>query len=203
MKQYVEEQQLEYLKSPEYYLEVLIGKPAKEKLLKRFGTVHNIILQNSTNLIQAGLPEKKAEVLFAAKMLREHKTVMIKEGQIRCSQDLYNILYKMGEYTVEHFVVALLNRANKVLDVRTVSQGGTSGTVVDTKVLFQTVLSYPTCNAIVLAHNHPSNNLSPSESDLELTKKIVSGAALLDIKVLDHLIIGYSHYLSFADEGYL
>ena len=58
-------------------------------------------------------------------------------------------------------------------------------------------------SSLILCHNHPSGNLRPSQADLEITKKIKSGAEILDIKVLDHLIIGHNDYLSFSDEGFL
>ena len=96
----------------------------------------------------------------------------------------------------------LLNRANKVLGIYPVSKGGVSGTLVDPKLIFSVALK---CNAssIILAHNHPSGNLFPSENDKELTQKLKSAGNFLDIKVLDHLIITPEGYFSFADEGLL
>ena len=100
----------------------------------------------------------------------------------------------------EEFKILLLNRANQVLGVYPVSKGGVSGTVVDPKLVFSVALK---CNAssIIMAHNHPSGNLKPSESDIALTKKLVSAGNHLDIKVLDHLIITPEGYYSFMDEG--
>jgi DNA repair protein RadC len=78
--------------------------------------------------------------------------------------------------------------------------GGTSGTVVDPKQLFKSVLSENGVQ-IILAHNHPSGNLNPSSSDISLTKKLKEAGKLLDIPVLDHLIITNEGFFSFADEG--
>ncbi|MBL4585589.1 MAG: JAB domain-containing protein, partial [Flavobacteriales bacterium] len=81
-----------------------------------------------------------------------------------------------------------------------ISKGGVSGTVVDPKVVFKLAVQYP-ASGIVLAHNHPSGNLKPSQADIELTKKLKQAGKALDIPVLDHLIIGEGEYFSFADEG--
>jgi len=81
-----------------------------------------------------------------------------------------------------------------------ISEGGLAGTVADPKKIFQLALEQH-ASSIILAHNHPSNNLQPSQNDVQLTKKIVAGGKSLDISILDHLIIGNDKYYSFADEG--
>lgn len=102
----------------------------------------------------------------------------------------------------EEFYLLLLNRANKVIGYFLASQGGTSATIVDPKLIFPMALK---CNAngLILAHNHPSGNLKPSEEDRKLTKKLVECGKLLDISVLDHLILTTEAYTSFADEGWI
>jgi DNA repair protein RadC len=94
----------------------------------------------------------------------------------------------------------LLNRANKILRIFTVSTGGVAGTVADPKVIFATALK-GNASSIILAHNHPSGNLKPSEADRQLTNRLTQAGKLLDISVLDHLIITAEEYFSFADEG--
>ena len=100
----------------------------------------------------------------------------------------------------EEFKVIYLNRNNEVLGIYHLSKGGNSGTVVDPKLTFSVALK---CNAssVVLAHNHPSGNLSPSRADIQITKKMVKGGKLLDIVVLDHIILSKDSYYSFADNG--
>lgn len=100
----------------------------------------------------------------------------------------------------EQFKVLLLNRANRVIGLFEVSSGGVSGTIADPKLIFATALK-ATASAVILAHNHPSGNLKPSQADISLTKKIKEGGKLLDIEVLDHLIITTEGYYSFGDEG--
>ena len=99
----------------------------------------------------------------------------------------------------ESFKVLLLNNSNKVKGVYELSKGGITGTLVDMRILFATVLKSLSV-AIILAHNNPSGKLHASNSDIELTKKIKNAAKLFDIKVLDHLIITPDgNYFSFSD----
>ena len=125
--------------------------------------------------------------------------------QISSSKDAFDILYSTwNPETIEYreeFKVLMLNRANKVLGLITISTGGISGTVVDVKMIYQAALK-SNASAIILGHNHPSGSTKPSEADRSITKKITAAGKVLDIGVLDHLIITPSSiYYSFADEG--
>ena len=104
---------------------------------------------------------------------------------------------------VEEFVILLLDRANHVLGKYLVSKGGYAGTIVDAKIIFAGALKASACG-IILAHNHPSGNLRPSQQDTRLTKKLLEAGKLLDIQILDHIILSpYNSYFSFSDEGLL
>lgn len=120
------------------------------------------------------------------------------------SNDVYNVFYNNWNFNLlevqEQFKVMLLNRANKVLGIYEASKGGMAGTIADPKLIFSTALK-ACASSIILAHNHPSGNLKPSQADIGLTKKIIDGGNLLDISVLDHVIITSEGYYSFADEG--
>jgi len=94
----------------------------------------------------------------------------------------------------------LLNRANRVLGVVTISQGGIAGTVVDPKIIFAAALKSG-ASGIILAHNHPSGNHLPSQADIRTTKKIVEIGQLLELPILDHLILCTDNYYSFKDQG--
>jgi len=102
----------------------------------------------------------------------------------------------------EEFKIFLLNRANRVLGVYEVSKGGTIGTVIDVKLILQTALKTNSC-AIILLHNHPSGNITPSQSDISITNKIKQAATIIGIDVLDHIIVTPEAHLfySFADNG--
>lgn len=123
---------------------------------------------------------------------------------ISTSRDCYNILSQNWDMNkmelLEQFKILLLNRANKVLGIYEVSSGGMAGTVADPKLIFSTALK-GAATSIILAHNHPSGNLKPSQADIALTHKLKTAGSLLDIRVLDHVIITYDSYFSFADEG--
>jgi DNA repair protein RadC len=99
----------------------------------------------------------------------------------------------------EECAMIVLNRANEVIGHYKVSSGGTAATVVDAKVIFTIALN-AVGHSIILAHNHPSGNLQPSEQDIKLTKDLVQGGNILGIRVLDHLILTDKGYLSMADE---
>ncbi len=103
---------------------------------------------------------------------------------------------------VEQFKIILLNRANRVLGIYTLSTGGMTGTVADPRLIFAAVLK-ANATSIILAHNHPSGSVAPSNADHLLTQKIKEGGKLLEITVMDHLIVTLEGYYSFADEGML
>ncbi|MEJ7557077.1 MAG: JAB domain-containing protein [Pedobacter sp.] len=124
--------------------------------------------------------------------------------KISKSSECYSLLLSnWNQDTIElceEFKILLLNRANKVLAISTISQGGTAGTVVDPKLLFTTALKLK-ASSLILAHNHPSGELKPSEQDIIMTRKLIEGGKVLDVIVLDHLIISPNGYYSMGDEG--
>lgn len=120
---------------------------------------------------------------------------------IRCSRDGYNLIKaELTELPHEEFWILLLSRSNRMIDKVKISQGGVSGTITDIRIILQEALT-KLASAMILAHNHPSGNLNPSEADKKITLKIKDAAALMDISVLDHLIIGEEEYFSFADQN--
>ena len=123
--------------------------------------------------------------------------------QIKCSADIYSYIRgRLEEEPREHFVVLTLSRSNRITGCYKVSEGGTTATVVDVKLLMKEALERLAEN-IVLVHNHPSGNLKPSPQDIDLTRRIKGAAELFGIRLLDHIIIGRSGYYSFSDEGKL
>ncbi|MFN8279023.1 MAG: JAB domain-containing protein [Saprospiraceae bacterium] len=104
---------------------------------------------------------------------------------------------------LEEFNVIFLNRANYVKGILRVSKGGISGTLVDPKIIFASALKV-LASSIIIAHNHPSGCVKPSNQDIDLTKKLKHAGQLLDIQVIDHIILApNTDYYSFADEGLL
>ena len=126
--------------------------------------------------------------------------------KITGSKDTYEILKTCWDKNeidlVEHFQILLLNRAHKVIGFKTISKGGTAGTIADPKLIFAVALK-GAASAIILAHNHPSGNLTPSQEDFALTRKLKEAGKVLDLPILDHIIISSEGYYSLADEGLL
>ena len=100
----------------------------------------------------------------------------------------------------ESMFIMMLNRAGMVTSYAKISQGGTSGTVADPKIIAKYAVD-DLCASVILVHNHPSGNREPSQEDKDLTKKVKQGLAMLDIKLHDHIILTTSGYTSLANEG--
>jgi DNA repair protein RadC len=127
--------------------------------------------------------------------------------KVSSSKDAFNILFDLFDKdTIEYqeqFYLLLLSYSNRVLGWVKLSLGGTTGTVVDPKIVFSIALK-TNASGLIMSHNHPSGNLSPSDGDQRLTKKLLEAGRLLDIKLLDHLIVTSEEtYFSFADDGIL
>lgn len=147
---------------------------------------------------------KAASIVAAMELGRRRKSSeTAKKVRIRSSKDVYELI-KDVFYDLHHeeFWIVLLSRSNDVISKKKISQGGVSGTVADNKLIFKSALE-ELASSLVVCHNHPSGNLTPSKADEELTKKIKRAASDLDIALLDHLILHNEHYFSFADEGLL
>jgi DNA repair protein RadC len=150
-----------------------------------------------------GIGEAKAITIISALELgRRRKEFQGEEkSKIGGSADAFEIL-KADLLDIPHeaFWIILLNRANRVIKKHQISQGGVAGTVADPKLIFKVAVE-ELASGIILAHNHPSGNLTASQADIDLTKKLKESGKLLDIQVLDHIIIAGKKYFSFADEG--
>ncbi len=152
-----------------------------------------------------GIGEAKAITIMAALEIgrRRRDEELPKRPSIGSSADAYNLVCgRMLDLPHEEFWVLFLNRANRVIDTLRISQGGTSGTVVDVKMVMRAALQQ-LASGIILCHNHPSNNLHPSRQDDAITRKIKEAAELFEITLLDHLIVTEGGYYSYTDEGRL
>jgi DNA repair protein RadC len=152
-----------------------------------------------------GIGEAKAISIVAALELgrRRQADNVHKIEKITCSRDAYRILLShLADLHYEEFWIIYLNKQNKVIGKEKISAGGIAGTVADIRIIFKSAVDR-LATGILLAHNHPSGNLNPSDQDIELTRKLNEAGKVLDIQVVDHLIISHSGYYSFADEGKL
>jgi len=120
--------------------------------------------------------------------------------RVQSSQDAYQLVKDLQDEAVEKLVTIFLNARHDVLALTVLFSGGTTESVVDPKVILKTALDLGAC-AFILVHNHPSGDPLPSVEDRNITKKISTGAGYLDLRLLDHLVIGFDKYFSMADEG--
>lgn len=152
-----------------------------------------------------GIGEAKAISIVAALELgrrRKQESPLIQQ-KVSSSADAYALFEPfVSDLQGEEFWVLLLNRGNKILHYKKVSEGGVSGTVVDAKIIFNYALEH-LASSMMLCHNHPSGIADPSEADKHLTKNLRTAASILQINLLDHIIIGQNSYFSFADNGLL
>lgn len=150
-----------------------------------------------------GIGEAKAITIAAALELgrRRQSEQALEKPIITASTQAWQVLHELlSDQNYERFGVIFLNRANKVIAVKMLSDGGTSGTVVDPKKIFRMALEQ-NASAIIVGHNHPSGQTKPSDADIKLTNQLVQAGKVLECNVLDHIISGEQSFFSFADEG--
>jgi len=152
-----------------------------------------------------GIGEAKAISIAAALELgrRRRGEEALQKKKITSSSSVFELMQPIiGDLPHEEFWIVYVNNSNKVIQKNQLSKGGITGTLVDVRLALKTALEVG-ATGIILAHNHPSGTLKPSEADKQLTAKLSTAAISLDIKVLDHLIITEKSYFSFADESLL
>ena len=176
-----------------------------------------ILRDNNDNLIELsklsindllkykGIGEAKAVSIAAALELgrRRRFSEALEKPCIRNSQLAYECFYAhLSDLNHEQFWIMLLNNANKVIKLEKIGVGGMTGTTADPKKIFKSALEN-NATSIMLCHNHPSGNVIPSNADKQITNNLKKAGQFLEIKILDHIIIGNDNYFSFADEGIL
>lgn len=150
-----------------------------------------------------GIGEAKAVTIAAALEIGRRRTDEdVEEKQkISSSAQAYQVLKsKLNDLPHEEFWVIYMNRNNLVMKTECISRGGVSGTIVDTRLILKPAIEC-LASGIILAHNHPSGNLKPSQEDILLTKKVKEASKVMDIVLQDHIIIGDGAYLSMVDEN--
>ena len=150
-----------------------------------------------------GIGQAKAIALKAAFELgrRIRSEQVENRGSVLSSLDAAEIMQKrIGHLKHEEFWVMLLDQAAHVIDIKQISKGGLTSTPVDARIILQEALLH-SATGIILCHNHPSGSLTPSKADVLLTRELQKAAALLDIKVHDHIILHKNDFYSFLDEG--
>lgn len=152
-----------------------------------------------------GIGEAKAITIVAAMELgrRRRGEEAVQRKQITSADAVFEVMQPIiGDLGHEEFWILYLNNSNKILQKLQLSKGGMTGTLVDVRLAFKNALEVG-ATSVILAHNHPSGTLKPSEADKQLTRKLKLAGESLDIKVLDHLIVTQKSYFSFTNEGIL
>lgn len=147
---------------------------------------------------------KATEILAVMELVRRREQSKFQDTEVvKCSGDAFQrIAPVFMDLDHEEFYAMYLSRGNRILNVKQISQGGISGTVADGKVIFNYGLETK-ASGIILAHNHPSGNCSPSVADIQLTSSLKKFGEFIDVQILDHIIVAGNNYFSFADEGRL
>lgn len=144
-------------------------------------------------------------MLAEVKLTYKAKIKKSDRAKISTPNDCFKYLLSIwDENDIDHHETAfilMLNISNEVLGWAKISSGGINSTIIDPMIVFQYALLH-NAKSIILAHNHPSGKLIPSNQDINITKKINDGSKLLDIDLLDHLIITSEGYTSMKDEGH-
>lgn len=177
--------------------------PAK-KALKRFKTLSAVLEAGEEDLQE--IPGLGPQNVFGIKLIREVSRRFLKDRMMsrqvcNSSQEVFDYLYHtMRESTREKFKVLFLDAKNRIIEEKTVFEGTVDSSIVYPREIIRAALKF---NAIslIFVHNHPSGDPEPSQCDRDITKDLVFSAGVMQIKVLDHIIIGSNRYFSFADEG--
>jgi DNA repair protein RadC len=150
-----------------------------------------------------GIGEAKAITIMAALELgkRRKTSDILEKKKITSSIDLFDLFEpQLVDLPHEEFWIGLLNGANKVIEIRRLTQGGSRQTVVDIPMILKMALE-KSALAVVVAHNHPSGQNRPSHEDEVITRRVKTGCEAIGISLIDHIIIARGEYYSFADEG--
>ncbi|MBL7773266.1 MAG: DNA repair protein RadC [Chitinophagaceae bacterium] len=153
-----------------------------------------------------GIGSKKAITVLAALELgkRRQKANSLEHPRLDTSVKVFEVLqpYFMDKKW-EEFYVLYMNHANKLIYIHLLHSGGVASVQIDVRLIFKKAFEFPAVTRMIVAHNHPSGDLKPSEADKNVTRRIRDLSALFEIKLADHLIIHENTYYSFHDEGLL
>lgn len=178
------------------------GKNAIElarELLKNFGGLDNLSKASVKELSSfRGLGEAKAITLKAAFELSKRINITKRE-RITSPQDAYEVLKPFSFKETEHFGVLTLNRKGFLINVHTISVGGTGKVSVSPKEVFNPAVR-DLAEAVILFHNHPSGDPTPSSEDVKITQKLIKAGELIGIEVLDHIVLGRESFISLKGE---
>ncbi|WP_048130319.1 MULTISPECIES: DNA repair protein RadC [unclassified Methanosarcina] len=169
-------------------------------------SIKQLSLANVSRLTQVkGVGKAKATQIAAVFELARRLETFVEEPKRKiCSpKDVYTLMYpKMREQKKEKFITLYLDTKNQILKEEVVSIGSLNASIVHPREVFKLALLESSAS-VIMVHNHPSGDPSPSREDIMVTEKLVEGGKLLGIDILDHIIIGDGRYVSLKDEGFV
>ena len=179
-------------------------KPQAKEAIKRFKTLRGVLAASSAELQEIkGIGPANA---FAIKLIQELSQKFLKEQILnkpycKSSKEVFDYLYlSMRDLKKERFKVMFLNAQNQVIEVEDVFEGTLTASAVYPREIVEKAIKHNAAS-LIFAHNHPSGNPEPSDNDKQITGDLVFAGNIMQIKVLDHIIIGDNSYFSFADKG--
>lgn len=179
-------------------------KPQAKEAIKKFKTLRGVLAASAEELQEIeGIGPASA---FAIKLIQEVSQKFLKEQILhkpfsKSSKEVFDYLYlSMRDRKKETFKVMFLNAQNQIIEVEDLFEGTLNASAVYPREIIEKALKHNAA-ALIFAHNHPSGNPEPSDNDKQVTQDLVSAANTIQIRVLDHIIIGDNRYFSFADEG--
>lgn len=179
-------------------------KEQAKQALKKFKTLSGVLEASEENLQEIkGIGPHN---IFGLKLVQEVSRRFLKEKMIsrpvcRCSREVFDYLYHaLRDSKKEKFKVLFLDTKNQILEEKTIFEGTVDSSAVYPREILKDALKHD-ASSLIFVHNHPSGDPNPSASDTEITKELVFTASVMQIKVLDHIIIGNNRYFSFADQG--
>jgi len=170
----------------------------KLKSLRSMSGVDVSEFKKITGLKNAKIAQIKAAIELGRRMLSEEKAL---EGPVKSSSDVVGFLMPlMGNQKKERFLLLLLDKRNAISEVMDIEYGTVDQANPYIRDIIQMAIRY-NAPSIIVAHNHPSGSITPSDSDKKFTKSLMMAAKATGISFFDHIIIGDKRYFSFADEG--
>ncbi len=168
------------------------------KTFNGFDGLSKVHVQELVNF--KGLGKAKAVTIKAAVEIGNRTRSKVKVSSVLKPSDAFELLHKYRYLEVEVFGIITLNAKNVLIGIHEISKGSVNAAVVTPKEVFCPAVR-DLATSIILFHNHPSGDTTPSNEDFKITQKLKEAAKLLDIEVLDHIIVGKNSYFSFKEEG--
>ena len=179
-------------------------KMAAKETLKRFKMLRGVLEAEDAELLE--IKGVGPHNIFGIKLVQEVARRFLREKMMsrpvcHSSREVFDFLYhSLRDSKKEKFKVLFLDAKNYILDEKTFFEGTVDSSAVYPREIMKSAIRY-NASSLIFVHNHPSGDPAPSESDKDITKELVFAANIIQIKVLDHIIIGNNCYFSFADEG--